>query len=166
MIGAAKEAMRIVRSLDVQFPDGPPKAGSAFLAPAKGKLLTCAHVVTNQGKQPSRIVVRQPSGKTYEAKLLAFDTTFDLASLETQEAENQPSTRRAIPDVGEQILFAGSPQGVTRPSVFPGMVSAVGSGLISFPKCDLIQIAGMINNGNSGGPLLDEHGAILGLITA
>jgi S1-C subfamily serine protease len=46
------------------------------------------------------------------------------------------------------------------------MVSAVGQGLIAYPRCDIIQVAGMINNGNSGGPLLDSTGVLLGVITA
>jgi hypothetical protein len=61
VINAAREAMRIVRSLEIQFPTGPNKTGSAFLAPANGTLLTCAHVVTNdQGNKANRIVVRRP----------------------------------------------------------------------------------------------------------
>ncbi len=167
MIEAAKEAMRVVRVLDMQFPTGPGKTGSAFLAPAQRKLLTCAHVVTDdKGQRPSLITVRKPGGASYESTLLSLDAAFDLATLEAREDAAPAHARSELPQVGESVIFAGSPQGVARSSVFPGMVSAVGAGLISFPKCDVVQIAGMINNGNSGGPLLDRNGAVLGVITA
>ena len=103
---------------------------------------------------------------SYEAKVLAVDASFDLACIEAAETEAPSNACDDLPEIGEQIVFAGSPQGVKRSSVFPGMVSAVGPGLISFPRCEVVQIAGMINNGNSGGPMLDSKGAILGVITA
>lgn len=159
--------MRIVRSLEVYFDNGPSKSGSAFLAPARGKLLTCSHVVVDdQGRRANRVVVKTPTGATYETKVLTSEESVDLACIEAKEGVEPSTARVDMPDVGEQVIFAGSPQGVTRSSVFPGMVSAVGAGLISLPKCDVVQIAGMINYGNSGGPLLDANGAILGVITA
>lgn len=167
MIVACKEAMRIVRTLEVRFPTGPSKSGSAFLAPARGRLITCAHVVVNdQGQRATRILVSHPTGARYEAKLATVVEPHDLASLETAEAESPPAVQVGIPDVGEQVVFAGLPQGLAWASVFPGMVSAVGTGLLSLPRCELIQISGMINNGNSGGPLLSTTGAVLGVITA
>jgi S1-C subfamily serine protease len=167
MVVPAKEAMRIVRSLEVHFASGQVKIGSAFIAPVKGRLLTCAHVVTDEQKQPAnRVIVRTPNSGSYEAKILTTNEIVDLACIEASETIESSTAQENIPEVGEQIVFAGSPQGVTRSSVFPGMISAIGKGLISFPRCEVIQIAGMINNGNSGGPLLDVNGAVLGVITA
>lgn len=167
MVAAAKEAMRIVRALEVHFPGGPAKAGSAFLAPARGRLVTCAHVVVNdQGQHANRVLVATANGSRYEAKILAVDSSVDLATLDTTESASPPAAQDRFPEVGEQLIFAGSPQGVARPSVFPAMVSATGSGLLALPRCDLIQIAGMVNNGNSGGPLLNSAGEVLGVITA
>jgi hypothetical protein len=94
------------------------------------------------------------------------DAATDLACLETGHGETPCSSRTELPSEGEQIIFAGSPQGVNRSSVFPGMVSAVGANLVTAPKCEVIQLAGMINNGNSGGPVLDVNGMVLGVITA
>jgi S1-C subfamily serine protease len=167
MIAACKEAMRIVRTLEVHFPTDPSKSGSAFLAPARGRLITCAHVVVNdQGERATRVLVSRTNGAKYEAKVITVDQPHDLASLETGESDDAPQAQVELPEVGEQVVFAGLPQGVTRASVFPGMVSALGTGLLSSPRCDLIQIGGMINNGNSGGPLLNSAGAVLGVITA
>lgn len=167
MIDASREAMRIVRVLKVSFPTGPGKSGTGFLAPAQSRLITCAHVVVNdQGKKASRIVVSGSNGRDYEAKLLIVDDQLDLASLEIQENEDVSKHSRELPEIGEQVVFSGLPAGVARPSVFSGMISATGPGLLSRPTCDLIQISGMVNNGNSGGPLLGSNGEVLGVITA
>jgi S1-C subfamily serine protease len=167
MNSACLEAMRIIRTVEVHFPTGPSKFGSAFLAPAAGRLVTCAHVVLNeQGQHATRILVSVLGGARYETSLSKVDPQYDLATLNTNETESPPKMRVDVPEMGDQVIFAGLPQGLAKPSVFPGMVSAVGSGLLASPRCELIQLAGMINNGNSGGPLLDSSGAILGVITA
>lgn len=167
MVTACKEAMRIVRTLHVHFPSGPSKSGSAFLAPANGRLLTCAHVVVNdQGQKATRVLVSVPDGSRYESTVEQVDESHDLATLKIEETETPPKSRTTLPEVGEQVIFAGLPQGLTKASVFPGMVSAVGSGLVSKPPCDLVQMAGMINNGNSGGPVVDVTGNVVGVVTA
>ena len=167
MVVPAKEAMRIVRSLEVNFASGPSKTGSAFISPSRNKLITCAHVVTDErGNRANRITVKSPSGATYEAKVSAIDAPSDLATIETTESVEPSIANEDLPELGEYVVFAGLPQGVARSSVFPGIVSNVGVGLVSFPRCEVIQVAGMINNGNSGGPLLDANGAVLGIISA
>lgn len=167
MVTACKEGMRIVRTLEVHFPSGPSKTGSAFLAPATDRLLTCAHVVLNeQGQRASRVLVSVPGRSRYESMVDQVDEPHDLATLKTTEAETPPQAATTLPEVGEQLVFAGLPQGLTKASVFLGMVSAVGSGLVSRPQCDLIQMTGMINNGNSGGPVLNVAGNVVGVVTA
>ena len=167
MVNVSKEAMRIVRTLELQFPSGPNKTGSAFLAPASGRLLTCAHVVLNdQGERASRVWVSMPGGSRYESTVEKVHEGNDLASLKTSEADAPPVAAATMPEVGEQVVFAGLPQGLAKASVFPGIVSATGTGLLRRPRCELVQIAGMINNGNSGGPVLNEVGELVGVVTA
>jgi S1-C subfamily serine protease len=167
MVSACREAMRIVRTLEASFPTGPPITGSAFLAPEPGHLITCAHVVENtQGQRAVRVAVSRPEGSKYEAKIAYVDKAHDLASLKTDEGGPAPQMQACLPEIGDKVVFAGLPQGLEKASVFPGMVSATGTDLISRPRCELIQIAGMINNGNSGGPLLNSSGDVLGVITA
>lgn len=167
-VAASTEAMRIVRTLQVHFPAGPQQTGSAFVAGAEGQLLTCAHVVINKNAQrANRIIVARPDGSTYEATLRQVDEPYDLARLESNDRQQAPSIDTVLPQVGKEIVFAGLPQGLARASVFPGMVSAVGDRLLSQPRCQLVQVAGMINNGNSGGPLLDAaESRVIGIITA
>ena len=169
MIAASAEALRIVRSVIAEFPSGPNQTGSAFLAPVRGRLVTCAHVVVNDaGQQATRVrVLRSGQNASVVADIDTVDRALDLATLEIDDGVCEgPSVQMDLPDIGEPLVFAGLPQGVAISSVFPGMVSAVGSRLIASPRCDLIQVAGMINNGNSGGPLLNETGQIVGIITA
>lgn len=164
---AASEAMRIVRTVQVDFPSGPPRTASAFALRA-GRLITCAHVVRNEsGQAANRVLVRWSGGTQYEAKVSSISDTYDLACLESSAEREAIDVDTALPIPGRPVVFAGQPQGVAVPSAFPGMVSVVGDGLIRAPRCELIQVAGMINNGNSGGPLLDAAtGRLLGVITA
>jgi len=137
------------------------------LAPAADPLITCAHIVANeQGQRASRVFVSGNGIKRYEAELVSVDESYDLASLKIGEGKQPSKGSSELPEVGEQVIFAGQPAGVAKLSVFPGMTSAAGPGLLSKPSCDLIQIAGMVNNGNSGGPLVNAEGKILGVITA
>lgn len=165
---ASTEALRIVRSVEVRFPTGPPQRGSAFIA-APGVLITCAHVAVNKaGQEGNSVTIRKRNGVKYQGTVAAVNRQFDLARLDVlADREPAPRIENTMPPIGRNVVFAGSPQGVSRPAVFPGMVSDIGSGLISHPLCEVIQIAGMINNGNSGGPLIDSTtNCVVGVITA
>ena len=167
-VAASAEAMRVVRTLQVHFPTGPQQTGSAFVAGAEGQLLTCAHVVINKNAQrANRIIVTRPDATRYDAVLGQVDEAHDLARLESNDHQHAPSIDIALPQVGQQVVFAGMPQGIARASAFPGMVSGVGDNLLAQPRCQLVQVAGMINNGNSGGPLVDTtDNSVIGIITA
>lgn len=164
---AAAEALRVVRSLKVTFSTGSSATGSAFFV-SPGVLVTCAHVVVrDDGQIASRVVVSSLSGTSYDATVESFDLGCDLARLSTDEALDAPSLSEALPTSGHPVVFAGLPQGVTQLSVFSGMVSSAGPGLLPDLGVDLIQIGGMVNNGNSGGPLIDsETGEVMGVMTA
>jgi S1-C subfamily serine protease len=165
---ASAEALRIVRSVEVRFPTGPPQRGSAFIA-APGVVVTCAHVAVNEvGQEGNGVTVRKRNGVQYQGTVSAASRQFDLARLDVpDDKEPGPKIENTIPPIGRTVIFAGSPQSIIRPAVFPGMVSDIGSGLIAHPHCEVIQIAGMINNGNSGGPLIDVNlDCVIGVITA
>ena len=165
---AAAEALRIVRYVDVEFPTGPPSWGSAFLV-APGKLITCAHVVLNTaGQQANKVTVWDRSGVKHDATVSKVSRPHDLACLDAPtDTASEANIDTSTTTIGMAILFAGQPQGVRRPAVFPGIVSDTGTKLISKPRCEMIQLAGMINNGNSGGPVLDAaQGHVVGVVTA
>ena len=165
---ACAEALRIVRSIEACFASGRPATGSAFVA-APNRLITCAHVVRNDsGQTANRVIVKTREGTQYDATVGPLDRSHDLAVLEAQaEIAPAPSIERTSPPIGRSLVFAGQPRGVRRPAIFPAVVSDIGDSLIRSPRGKLIQLAGMINNGNSGGPVLDStNGGVVGVITA
>ena len=165
---ASAEALRIVRSVEVSFPTGPSKMGTAFVT-APGILLNCAHVALNDDdEQGTSVRISKRDGAGFQANIVSVSRQFDLARIEAPE-DQEPAPRicQSIPTIGRSVVFSGRPQGVSRSAVFPGMISDVGTGLIGMPRCEVIQIASMINSGNSGGPLLDAaSGAVIGIVTA
>lgn len=165
---ASAIAIRIVRSVQAHFPTGGPQTGSAFVV-APGKLATCAHVVRNEaGQTANRVILTDRTGATFGATVSRFSDSYDLACLDAPSDQTAaPQVDLNLPTIGRPVILAGSPRGVKRPAIFPAMISDVGAGFIKSPRCELIQIAGMLNNGNSGGPLLDSsNGNILGVVTA
>lgn len=164
---AASEALRITRSLELTFATGPGKTGSGFVAPAPNRLITCAHVVRNDdGARPKTILVKAGDGKVVTAKLADIDDQTDLATLEIDPGIEPSTATTDEPQIGDSVLFSGLPQGLSRISVFPGIISNVGPIPGAHVRCDLLQIAGMINNGNSGGPVLNDQGKLIGVVSA
>jgi len=167
-VNAAAEAMRIVRRIEVAHGSSR-RGGSGFVAGDSGRIVTCAHVVVDEsGRSPSEAAVIDRDGNRHAARVLGVDRGSDLAALGCDDPA-APATlaTSGLPAVGTQVVFAGQPDGVRRLSAFPGMVSATGDDLIDDPKGDMIQLAGMINNGNSGGPVVQVgSGEVIGIVTA
>lgn len=165
MLGApetAHKALRILRRVRTSFTDGYQKNGSGFVGTEEGTVITCAHVVGEPGKQ-----IREVSVNGKSAKVRTISEQVDLAILECDEEETSRLGDTSALDIADDLLFAGIPAGVSGPSVFSGILSARGKGLVEFPKCDLLQINGMINSGNSGGPVFKVGSTeVLAVITA
>ena len=158
---SADEAARILRKIRCIFPDGKQQFGSGFVGDKPNEIITCAHVISHDGQLPEKVFVNDDEGEIKE-KL----DDIDIAILASNESEVSRIEYSYGPSLGEEILFSGFPAGVKYPSVFSGIVSCIGTSLLSFPTCELIQINGMINAGNSGGPLLNNNAEVIGVITA
>jgi S1-C subfamily serine protease len=160
-VAVAQDALRILRRIQCSFSSGPNKLGSGFVWTRPGIVVTCAHVVEQDGASLTEILV---DGRS--SKLLEVHPDLDLAVIESPDtAICQLGDSRAL-DPGDELLFSGFPSGVRSPSVFSGIVSAIGERLIDYPKCRVIQINGMINVGNSGGPVFSSGGGVIGIVTA
>ncbi len=143
--------------------------GTGFIISPDGYILTNQHVV--QGA--SRVSVELAGGRRYDARVVGTDESIDLALLKVDDASGSLPTlplgdSNAL-RVGEWVLAIGNPMGLEH-SVTVGVVSAkerafsIGStdpGLARF-----IQTDAAINKGNSGGPLLDARGRVVGINTA
>ena len=142
-------------------------AGTGTIIRADGYILTNFHVV--QGAE--EIVVNLPSGESYTAKVVGKDRITDLAVLKI-DAENLPAVSFGNSDnleVGDWVVALGNALALKGgPTVTLGIVSARGR-TISTDRgdlYDLIQTDAAINDGNSGGPLINLNGEVIGINTA
>jgi S1-C subfamily serine protease len=139
--------------------------GSGFVYDDQGHIVTNQHVVDGA----SSISVRFWNGATYEAKLVGSDASTDLAVIQV-DAPASVLAPLALGDssdleVGDQVVAIGSPFGLEG-SVTSGIVSALHRQMTSpngFAIDDAIQTDAAINHGNSGGPLLDDQGKVIGV---
>lgn len=151
----------------------PGGAGSGFLVTPDGYLLTNSHVVA--GAQS--IHVRTAAGEVGEGRLVGDDPATDLAVVHVEPARlagpGAPIpyvdlSRRARPRPGQLAVAIGNPLGFES-TVSTGVVSALGRSLRGRGGQlidDVLQHTAPLNPGNSGGPLLDSHGRLLGVNTA
>ncbi len=153
--------------------------GSGFLVSKDGYLLTNAHVVTSDGRDANSIVAvfrtetgTNPGESRVEATLVGSDENSDVAVLKIDPADAptlQPlplATGQTVL-VGEPVVAIGNPLGLSF-TLTTGVVSATGRNLRSPNRSvipDGIQTDAAINSGNSGGPLLDSAGRVIGINT-
>ncbi len=138
--------------------------GSGFVISPDGVIVTNNHVIDNA----IDIKVTLDDGTELPAKLLGADAKSDLAVLKVQAPHPLATIAWGDSDklkLGDQILAIGNPFGIGT-TVTAGIVSARGRDLHSGPYDDFIQIDAPINHGNSGGPLVDRDGNVVGINTA
>lgn len=143
--------------------------GSGFIIDPKGLVLTNDHVI--RGATDIRITLAKPDGKekSYKGKVLGRDPNMDLAVVEILSGEAFPFLKLASspPRVGDWSIAIGSPFSLEQ-TVTVGVVSAERQSLYiegrRYP--DMIQTDAAINQGNSGGPLLNLQGEVMGVNTA
>ena len=136
--------------------------GSGFIVSSDGVVVTNNHVVGDSEK----IEVTLKDQSSFPARLLGKDDKTDLAVLKI-EADPLPTVNWGNSDktrVGDWVVAVGNPFGLAG-TVTAGIVSSRGRDLGSGPY-DYIQIDAPLNNGNSGGPLFDGDGEVVGVNTA
>ena len=141
--------------------DGPSRGmGSGFIVGADGVVLTNAHVVADADE----VTVRLTDRREFKAKVLGSDRTTDVAVLKI-DARNLPVIKLGDPralQVGEWVVAIGSPFGFEN-SVTAGIVSAKGRSLPDDTYVPFIQTDVAVNPGNSGGPLFNLRGEVVGV---
>ena len=139
--------------------------GSGFIISGEGLVITNEHVVS----QATQISVKLADGSVRGAKLIGSDERTDIAVLQIEAlARCYPALSWGDSDriaVGEDVTAVGSPFGLGG-SVSAGIISGRGRSLGNSPYHDFLQIDAAINQGNSGGPLLDAAGRVIGINTA
>ncbi len=157
------------------FADGQRSQGSGFVVSDDGHILTNSHVVTDAGEADavrgaSRVYVVFADGDRIPAKIVGWDLFNDTGVVKVDPGDHavQPvplgDSSRVV--VGEPVAAIGSPFG-QESSLAVGVVSAVERSIRSltsdYDVAGAIQIDAPINRGNSGGPLLDARGRVIGI---
>ncbi len=144
-------------------------AGSGFIISSDGYIVTNDHVAGNAKK----IVITMTNGKRYDARIIGSDPVSDVALLKI-EGEDFPflqfgNSEQTI--IGEWAIAFGNPFGLfdnnAKPTVTVGVISNSG---VSFTQVnrvykDMLQTDAAISSGNSGGPLLNARGEVIGVNT-
>ncbi len=158
-------------------------SGSGFIISKDGYILTNAHNIITEFSDPSlsitniKIDVVLPGGNHYAASIVGVDSRSDVALLKIEGKDFEPcefgDSDTAI--VGEWVIALGNPKSLFaaanyQPIASAGIISAInadfgidsGSGRL---MNDMIQTDASLNSGNSGGPLVDANGRVLGINT-
>ena len=182
--GAAAEASPSVATISVESTSGS-GSGSGVVLTEDGYILTNAHVVTLGGLTESAMLsVKLWTGDVYPAKLIGYDTVYDLAVVKIEESGLKPmkfADSDAL-NVGDSVVAIGAPLGLSS-TVTQGIVSALnrtiqvassevnnapglqlwnGTGAAPI-SLQVIQTDAAINPGNSGGALVNSQGELIGI---
>lgn len=151
---------------EFSFPEGRKRKatslGSGFIISADGLVVTNHHVI--EGADVITVTLSNDSDKNYTAKLIGSDKRTDLALLKIESTTALPFLKFGNSDVakvGDWIIAIGNPFGLGG-SVTAGIVSAK-SRLISGQYDEFIQTDASINRGNSGGPMINTNGEVIGI---
>ena len=140
-----------------------PQSGSGFVIEGDGEILTNYHVIQNA----ERIMVKFSDGRSLQARVLGVDPDTDIALIKV-DAENLPVAPMGDSDtlrVGEWVCAIGNPLAYEH-TVTVGVVSYLGRKLFDTSLDNYIQTDAAINFGNSGGPLINGRGEVVGINSA
>lgn len=144
--------------------------GSGFVVSPQGYVLTSAHVISNATRAATQVYVAFRDGDRVEGEIVGFDLNDDVGVLKLNPADHAltpvPLGDSSKVVVGEPVAAIGSPFGNTD-SLAVGVVSSNQRSIPSltsrFNVVDAIQTDAPITHGNSGGPLLDARGSVIGI---
>lgn len=157
----AKRTCPAVVMIKTSTPSGEGSA-SGFIVDSSGTIVTNLHVIQNA----SAVAVKLANGDIYDQiKVRSFDSRKDLAiiqiagfGLPTTELGNSDTVRP-----GQQVVLIGNPLGILEGSVSTGVISGVR--VLEESGFRVIQTDAAANPGNSGGPLLDRNGKVIGVLS-
>lgn len=138
--------------------------GSGFIISSDGQIVTNHHVVAGA----DTVTVKMADDRSFEAKVVGSDPMTDVALLKIEADVDLPFVSFGTTDglrVGDEVVAVGNPFGLGG-TVTSGIISALSRDIRSGPFDDFIQTDASINKGNSGGPLFNNDGQVIGVNTA
>ncbi|MBS2531263.1 trypsin-like peptidase domain-containing protein [Catenulispora sp. NF23] len=174
----AKAALPTVVQVSVDSYQGK-SVGSGVILSADGLILTNNHVISDATSGNGQITITFNNGKTAQGSIVGYDTGSDLAVIKAQSVSGLPTATLGDSDkvqVGDTVIAIGSPDGL-QSTVTSGIVSALNRQVtVSSDSSryssgnqvtyNAIQTDASLNPGNSGGPLLNAQGQVVGINSA
>lgn len=145
--------------------------GTGFVITADGYIMTNYHVIESAQRNNYPVSVLFKDGTSYEAKVVGFDADNDVAVLKIEASDLSPATIGNSDDiaVGDSVFAIGNPLGELDFSMTSGRVSALDRNIVTdrnTAAINMFQFDAAINSGNSGGPVYNESGEVIGIATA
>ncbi len=146
-------------------------SGTGFFISDDGYILTNNHVISDAAASGSEINVLTHDGNTYSATVVGTEQSNDLAVLKIDATDCTPVTFGSSSDmsVGDTVYAVGNPMGELQFTMTSGMVSALDRAVTteqSGGAINMFQMDAAINSGNSGGPVYNANGEVIGVATA
>lgn len=144
--------------------------GTGFILTADGYILTNNHVVADAYAGGYKVTVMLHDGSEYEAKIVGVEQDNDVAVLKIDAAGLTPVTLGDSSGmlVGEPIYVVGNPLGELTYTMTSGIVSALNRDIAAEQNAtvSMFQLDAAVNSGNSGGPVYNDRGQVVGVVTA
>lgn len=149
--------------------------GSGFIVTSDGYIVTNYHVIADAYQGDYKVTVMLYNGDKFDAKIVGVEEPSDIAVLKI-DAKGLSAATLGNSDnmqVGEQVFAIGNPLGELSFSISSGMVSALDRDITTQDQTtgqtttnNMFQIDAAVNEGNSGGPVYNEYGEVIGIVTA
>ncbi len=150
-------------------------SGSGFVVTSDGYIITNYHVIADAYTSNYKVSVMLYNGDKYDAKIVGVEESSDIAVLKIEATGLSAATLGNSDDlqVGETVYAIGNPLGELSFSITSGMVSALDRDITTQDSTtgetvtnNMFQIDAAVNEGNSGGPVYNDKGEVVGIVTA
>ncbi|WP_298858212.1 trypsin-like peptidase domain-containing protein [uncultured Sulfitobacter sp.] len=154
------------KRFEQRMPQARPQGGlgSGFIISEEGQIVTNHHVVAGA----TTVKVKMADGRTFNAEVIGSDPATDIALLSIKADVDLPYVSFGTSEemrVGDEVVAVGNPFGLSS-TVTSGIISAKSRNINAGPYDAFIQTDAAINQGNSGGPLFNNEGDVIGVNTA
>ncbi|MBQ4322075.1 MAG: trypsin-like peptidase domain-containing protein [Oscillospiraceae bacterium] len=143
-------------------------SGTGFLISSDGYILTNYHVIEYAALHGGEMTVMFYDGSTHAASVVGYEDDNDIAVIKIDAAELEPVTFCSSMTVGENVYVVGNPLGELTYTMTRGCLSALDRVITtdSYSAVNMFQIDAAVNSGNSGGPVYNAAGQVIGIVSA